>query len=457
MDDSKTVPGAARCPGVCWDDLAVADKNPVPEFLLGQAYSYLGSEPIPVERYVSPEYHRRELDRLWPRVWQFAAREEEFLAPGDTVVYENAGRSYLLVRQADGSIDAFHNVCLHRGRRLRDRNGSASEFRCPYHGFTWNLDGSLKSIPCRWDFPHLESQSMSLPRAQVARWQGYVFIREEARGPSIEEYLGPLVQHFQHWRHDECYTSAWVAKVVPANWKACAEAFMEAFHVNATHPQIMPFTGDANSKYYVWGDHVNLMITPFGISSPHMADQQRDEQWLIDQFVKYNGRVVAAGTTITVPAGETARRAMGDFNRKRFGDMAGRDFSHLSDSEVQDAFTYNIFPNFSPWGGFAPNVVYRWRPWPDQDNCMMEVRVLTRLKPGEPRKPSVPMTLLGPDDSWEGGLGQLGAVLMQDMKNLPAVQLGMKSSKTGFVNLSNYQEVRIRHFHHTLEKYLATP
>jgi len=444
-----------KCPGLSWDELAAADKHPVPEFLLGEAIPDLGTEPIPVEGYVSAEYHARELQNLWPYVWQFAAREEEMLEPGATVVYENAGRSYLLIRQPGGSVRAYYNSCLHRGRRLRDKSGHVQEIRCPYHAFTWNLDGTLKSIPCRWDFPHLVDSELSLPQAEVAHWQGYIFVRDERGGPTIEEYVGPLVEHFALWRHDECYTSAWAARVVPANWKACAEAFMESQHVIATHPQILPFTGDANAKYLAWGDHVNLSITAFGVTSPHLAARERSEQWVIDQFVRYNGRVVEAGTTIEVPEGSTARRAMGDFNRQRFSRMTGRDLGGLSDSLVQDAFTYNVFPNFSPWGGFAPSVVYRWRPWPDQDHCLMEVRVLTRLKPGEPRRPAVPMTLLGPDESWETVLGQLGAVLMQDMANLPSVQIGMKASRTRRLQLAQYQELRIRHFHRTLGRYLS--
>src|SRR5690606_13582093 len=163
--------------------------------------------------------------------------------------------------------------------------------------------------------------------------------------------------------------------------------FMEALHVIATHPQIMAFTGDANSKYSIWGDHVNLAITPFGVPSPHMAGTERDEQWLIDQFLKNNGRVVPQGVNIEVPDGSTASNTMGSYNRKRFGEMSGRNLDYASDSEVQDAYTYNVFPNFSPWGGFAPNIVYRWRPWPDQDHTLMEVRILNRLKPGEELPP----------------------------------------------------------------------
>ena len=449
-------PGFARCPATSFDDLAKADTNPVPEFLLGEdAYRYLGSESLSVERYVDPEFFQRELKEMWPNVWQFAAREEELLEPGQTVVFENAGRSYLLVRQADNSVRAFHNVCLHRGRRLRDNNGAASEFRCPYHGFTWATDGALKHIPCEWDFPHLRDKDMSLPEAEVGHWQGYIFIRENPSGPPLEEYLGDLNPHFARYRHDQCYTSAWAGKLVAANWKVAAEAFMEAMHLITTHPQILPFSGDSNSKYYIWGDHTNLLLTPFGTTSPSIDYGEQSEQWMMDHFLKNNGRVVEPGSTIEVPEGDTTRATMGRHNRRRFGAMSGRDLSQVADAEVQDAMVYNVFPNFAPWGGFAPNIVYRWRPWPDQDHTLMEVRILTRLPPGEPMKPSVPMIMLGEDQSWAEVYGILGEILMQDWGNMPAVQQGLKASKNRKVELANYQEIKIRHFHQTLDKYLS--
>jgi len=448
-------PGFARCPGVSFDDLARADTNPVPDFLLGEgAYSYLGCEPLSVDRYIDSEFFQRELKDMWPNVWQFAAREEELLEPGQTLVFESAGRSYLLVRQADLSVRAFHNVCLHRGRRLRDYAGRVAEFRCPYHGFTWSTDGTLKNIPCEWDFPHLRGRDMSLPEAEVGHWQGYIFIRDNPGGPTLGEYLGPITQHFARFRHDQCYTSAWAAKTVAANWKVCAEAFMEAMHLITTHPQILPFSGDVNSKYFIWGDHANLLLTPFGAPSPSINVGDRGEQWVMNEFLKNNGRVVEPGTSIEVPAGDSARATMGRHNRKRFAAASGRDLSHVSDAEVQDAMVYNVFPNFAPWGGFAPNIVYRWRPWPDQDHTLMEVRILTRLRPGESMKPAVSMTMLGPDQSWAEVYGVLGDILMQDWSNLPAVQAGLRASKNRRIELANYQESKIRHFHQTLDKYL---
>jgi len=458
-DTTRAVPaGTARCPGVGWDDLMREDTVDPPAFMKQEAYEYMGSAPLATERYTSPDFFRRELAAMWPNVWQFAAREEELPDPGDVVVYENAGRSYLVTRQADGSVRAFHNVCLHRGRKLRLDSGWSKDFKCPFHGFTWNTNGSLKEIPCRWDFGHLRDADMQLPEAQVGRWGGYIFVKENDGGATLEEYLAPLPEHFMRWRHEDCVTGAWVAKVIHANWKATAEAFMEAWHSVVTHPQILPFTGDANTRYNVYGDHVNVAYTPFAVMSPHLDPAAHPQQWIIDEFLKYNGRAGGTDLDVKVPEGVSARKAMAAMNRQRFTEMFGHDHSHATDAELLDAFTYNVFPNFAPWGGFMPNIVYRWRPWPDQDSTLMEVRLLMRVPPGAERPRAPVMRLLGEDEPWTaaGELGHaLASVFEQDMANLPYVQDGLKVSKNNRVQLGDYQEIRIRHFHRTLDKYLS--
>jgi len=463
-DPAIEAPGEARCPGTSWADLLDADSRPVPAFLREESYRYLGSDPIPTERYTSSDFMRLEFEKMWSNVWQFAAREEDMPEPGDFVVYDNAGRSYLVMRQEDGSVRAFHNVCLHRGRKLQIESGWTAQLQCPFHGFTWNNDGSLKTIPCQWDFPHLKSaKNMDLPEAEVGRWGGYIFVRDNPGGPSLEEYLAPLPEHFKRWRHEQCTTAIWVAKVVPANWKVTMEAFMEAWHTVVTHPQLLPFTGDANAAYNIWGDNVNVNLVPFATMSPHIQPSEKPEQWIVDEFIKYNGRsgdnYEAGGDpfAVTVPEGVTARRALAESLRENYTRNSGHDHGDATDAELLDALVYNVFPNFAPWGGFMPNIVYRWRPGPNPDTCLMEVRILTRVPPDQPIPRGAPMHYLREDQKWTDApeLGVLGEVFEQDMGNLPYVQEGLKMSKNGEVQLADYQEIRIRQFHQTLMKYIG--
>ena len=465
-DSSLTAQRADRCPGLSYTEMLLGDTRPAPDYLLAESNQELGDEPLDPTRYTSAEFAAAEHEKLWPNIWQFAAREEDLPDPGDTVVYEIGDKSYLLVRQPDGSIKAFHNVCLHRGRLLRDQGGHAVNLRCRFHGFTWNNDGSLKEVPCRWDFGHLDGKDMSLPELKVERWQGFVMVTENHALPPFRDWIGPGVEHYDNWRLDQCHTVAWIGRVMPANWKAAAEAFMEAFHAVVTHPQILGFTADANTRYDLYGDHMNRAITPNGALSPHVRG--RGQRYVLDKINEFLGGD-ARGRFAEDSGGDLrgfsaddpllARKVLAEANREAFHAMDGHDYAAVSDSEVLDNFTYNIFPNFAPWGGLVPNIVYRWRPWGDVDHSLMEVRILMRTPAGTTAPKAPAMHLIGPDEPFTSVAHLIGAglagVFDQDLDNLEAVQKGLKASANRRIELGHYQESRLRHFHRTLDKYLS--
>ena len=97
----------------------------------------------------------------------------------------------LVVRGDDQKIRAFPNTCLHRGRALKDRAGRSDALRCRFHGWTWNLDGSLKEVPCRWDFPHVEQDDYHLRELPTGTWGGFVFINMDPSCESFESYMKP--------------------------------------------------------------------------------------------------------------------------------------------------------------------------------------------------------------------------------------------------------------------------
>jgi nitrite reductase/ring-hydroxylating ferredoxin subunit len=455
-DHDARRPMPAQCPGESVMDIWARDNPPVPDLYKADSFTDLGPTHVKASRYTSADFFEAERTKMWPRVWQMAARDEEFPEPGDLVVYDNLGKSVILVRQPDRSVKAFWNVCLHRGRRLRTESGTASELQCPFHAFTWNTDGSLKNIPCRWDFGHLTDQAMQLPEVRAERFAGYWFINWDGSAPPLDQYLAPLPAHFERWGQERNFTAVWVAKVVKANWKAVAEAFMEAWHSIATHPQILPFTGDANSRYSLWGDHVNLALTPFAVPSPHLG--KIAEMDIIDAFAGGAGRNNEEVQPIVLAPGQTARQALGARNRAALAALGYEaEAATAADAELLDAWTYNVFPNLSPWGGFMSNISYRWRPWPDQNATLMEVRVLAKAPKEGPVPRAAEMVFLGEDEPWSSvtAWGRLGGVYDQDMANLPHVQEGLVSSANDRVELGHYQESRIRHFHATLDKYLA--
>src|SRR3546814_3009319 len=102
-----------------------------------------------------------------------ACRVDELRNVGDTWVYEVASLSFVIVRSDPQTIKAFYNSCLHRGRPLRDCPGQVSHLKCPFHGFTWGLDGGLRGVPAREEFPTVTNEAFRLPEAKVALWGGF--------------------------------------------------------------------------------------------------------------------------------------------------------------------------------------------------------------------------------------------------------------------------------------------
>lgn len=457
---------ADRCPGMSYTDMLRADTRRAPDYLFEETHPELPTDPLPVEPYISEEFARLERERMWPNVWLFAARVDEIPEPGDTVVFDINDKSFLIVRQQDGTIRAFWNACLHRGRKLRTKGGKTPNLRCNFHGFTWNNDGTLKEIPCAWDFKHLEGKDMSLPEVRVNVWQGFVMITENEHIPDFPEWLGPAASHYDRYDFENRYTGMWVKRRIPANWKATAEAFMEAWHSITTHPQLLPFLGDANTRYDLIGDNFNRAITPSGVLSPHMKG--KDQMYVLEKMNEFSGGSDAS-TNRRFNATELpddidpddplmARKVLAEAGRKGFAAQYGYDYSDASDAEILDNFTYNIFPNFSPWIGFLPTLVYRWLPGDTPDWCTMEIRLLFPTPKGQERPRAVECTVIPDDQPFAWAADKMGAglanVFDQDMANLPHVQTGMKSLKSGHMELGKYQDSRVRHFQTTLMKYI---
>jgi phenylpropionate dioxygenase-like ring-hydroxylating dioxygenase large terminal subunit len=442
----------ARSEGPSVQDYLDRDLLPAPAVLREVSSADLGSDDLPTLRYTSQEWHDLEVERVWRRVWQVACREEEIPEVGDTAVYEVADASLIITRTAPGEIKAFHNSCLHRGATLRARDGFVTEFRCPFHGFTWNLDGSLKSIPCEWDFPHVDREGFALPEALVGTWGGWVFINMDRDAMSLEDYLGSFPEKFP-WRQEELVTQAHVVKVLRCNWKVAMEAFIESYHVVSTHPQLLFALGDANTQYDVYPDQPrwSRMITAQGVPSPHLPFEMT-EQEVMDSMI---GQFLGEGAVFPVPDGQTARQLLAMITRSQVQVALGPDVA-ISDSEAVDAIEYSVFPNFVPWGGWS-RINYRFRPHGnDPHECVMDVILLGPAPAGQPRPAPAPVRHLGPDEDWveASELGVLAMIFNQDSGNLPRVQRGLRASVKGSVTLGNYQESRIRHFHQELERWV---
>ena len=449
MADS-VAPTGPRSDGITYQQLLDTDPFPVPAVLRLESPKFLGNADVSNARYTSREWHEREVERLWKRVWQFACREEQIPKVGSHVVYDIANMSFIVVRTGPDEIKAYYNACLHRGRQLKDHSGRCSEFRCPYHGFTWALDGSLASIPARWDFEHVDDAEFALPEAKVGTWAGFVFINPDPNAEPLEDYLGGLPEQFERWKLEDRYIQGHVHKVIRANWKIVQEAFCESYHAPSTHPQTAGYLGDVNSQIDIWDNYARV-ITPGGTPSPLLRGWIPTEEEILRYMLDIRED---EESYIGLPPGQTARAVSAAAARTRWRPVVGDGVDEWSDAEFIDNIDYTLFPNMHPWGAYN-RICYRFRPNGDNHReAIMEIFLLSPFE-GE-RPPAAATTYLGPDDEWTDApeLGMLAKVFSQDSFNMPMVQKGLEATAKPGVTLANYQESKVRWLHEQLGKWV---
>jgi phenylpropionate dioxygenase-like ring-hydroxylating dioxygenase large terminal subunit len=442
-------PGTARSPGTTYQQLLDHDTHEVPAVLRQERPRYMGSEDVPIDRYISREWHDKEVERLWKRAWQFACREEDIPNPGDYYVYEIARLSFIVVRQPDGAVKAFPNACLHRGRRLKDFDGSCSEIRCAFHGFAWSLDGALADVPARWDFPHIDDEAFHLHECQTGQWAGFIFINPDPACEPFDTYIADLREQFADWDLGSFYKEAHVAKVIDANWKIVQEAFCEAYHVNGTHPLVAPYLGDTNSQVDIW-DNCARVITPAGTPSPLLSWTPTEDEMLAAMLdVRHDQDL-----PLRVPEGQTMRSVAADMARKRWGALDPDRAERMSDAELMDSLDYTLFPNFHPWGAYN-RIVYRFRPNGDNHRqAIMECIFLSPFQGERPPPSPIHWIPAGERFSSAAELGMLGKVFDGDLYNMANVQLGLEATFKPGVTLANYQESKVRWLHEKLTEFV---
>ncbi len=218
-----------------------------------ERYPELGTAPVPIEPYISPEFFELERERVFRRTWLNVGRIEQVANPGDFFVKDIAvcNTSVIIVRDREGRVNAFHNVCSHRSNKVVwEAKGACGGFKCRFHAWSYRLDGSLSSVPDEANFFKLDKSELGLTPVAVEVWEGFIFINLSPRPEqSLTEYLGD-------WAHElEGYPFAQNGAVycewrteLRCNWKLIKDAFKEAYHVAFLHRRSLrdSFTGRDN-------------------------------------------------------------------------------------------------------------------------------------------------------------------------------------------------------------------
>ena len=206
-----------------------------PKLFAGVRRPLREAETLPPVCYTSPEFHAREVERIFMKKWNLIGRGDDVPNPGDYMVRALVGVSFVVMRGADGKIRGFVNVCRHRGARLMDGAGTCERIVCPYHGWTYDTDGSLafaNGMETALDF---DPADYGLNEIRLAVWSGFIFVSFDADGPDIDTYLGDLGDHLASYRLGDMVTVKRAEFLVQTNWKSYVENSMESFHHATVH------------------------------------------------------------------------------------------------------------------------------------------------------------------------------------------------------------------------------
>lgn len=445
----------------------------------------LGRGFIPKGRYLDPEFQELEFSKLFTRTWLMVCREEELPAVGCYVEYEIGAYSILVVRNARDSIKAYYNSCRHRGTRLAKDCGRVGSLICPFHGWRWNLDGSIRLILDREEFDHVEADNWNLVSVRCETWAGFVFINMDPTAEPLLDYLSPIPAYFEPFQFENMRLTWWKSFPMPCNWKTALDAFLEGYHVTGTHPQLtradkhnLNIASMKEIENRIWSPtttyerhaHYSSVgrkkdVAPDAVKTPEARDTDDVEdprvsfamsvQYILDDMKglenPYSYR--AAEQLKTAEIAEDGN-VYGKFV-ELYRDVAkseGLDWRDITQEQWALAGTaWNVFPNLILLPNQGSSFGYRARPTlGDPDSCAFEIFALEQ----------VPVTDYGKRtdvkrqhfDDYRAA--DLGDVFMQDMWNAKDVTVGMHSPTYDGHRLSEVQEMTIYNHHRVANRYL---
>ncbi len=213
-----------------------------------------GLEPtLPRDSYLSEAVFQQEKERIFCREWLCVGREEEVPNPGDYLLLEVAGESLLLVRTRENELKAHYNLCRHRGSQLvlgvdpkpraKGRGNFPSGIRCPYHSWTYTLDGALRTAPFLDDSAGFCKEDLPLHPVGLETWGGFIFVNLTPKGPGdparpLVDQLGGAPERIQRYPFMELRTARRISYDVAANWKVLLENYNECYHCGPVHPEL---------------------------------------------------------------------------------------------------------------------------------------------------------------------------------------------------------------------------
>lgn len=406
----------------------------------------LGNDRIASHRFTSTQELDRELATVFARSWLLACPLSDVARPGDAFPFAVGREPLVIVHGPDGEIRAFYNVCRHRGRQIVTRPRNVKSLFCRFHGFDWNLDGTVRDIPDRSCFEgYATDDELVLPGIRCEVWGGFVWINRNPDAEPLAEFLGVVAPQLEAYRLEEHALVEDLMVEWDCNWKIGADAFQEGYHGPVTHPQLQHFLEDSEDMPMDLYDLHNRGLYKIGAPCHRLPEEDRVRA---HPMLK----AMAAGVGVDADQFEGRLEEMRleiQKGRRRVLTERGCDVSALSDDQMTDDHHFFVFPNIT-LNMFAERFsVFRYMPHPtDPAKMTFWLQRFERVGPNEER-PARPPTTYGAGREFRFQ----NEVYNQDAANVPWVQAGVYSESFKGM-LFNTQERRLRHFYKSLDDYL---
>ncbi len=214
---------------------------------------------LPIQAYTSQEWFDREQQTIFSRTWQFAGFIEDLSDPGDYITVQAGLHNIVVLLDDRKQMRAFHNICRHRGTQLLRTSGKRKKFlTCPYHDWTYNLDGKLTAVPERKSqFPDLDLETLCLHKASVDTWRGMIFIHPDPHADSLANWLTPIEPYLGPHKPEQLteYVEGRSRHEINANWKIVVENYIDGYHLAHLHSETLFMYDHRHQQTGFVGDH----------------------------------------------------------------------------------------------------------------------------------------------------------------------------------------------------------
>lgn len=243
---------------------------------------------LPVEAYTEQAWFEREQAEIFSKTWQFAGFVEDVAEAGDYITVQAGLNNILVVKGKDQRLRAFHNLCRHRGTQLLRVSGKSQKaLTCPYHDWTYSLNGELLSVPEeKKEFPNLDKKKLCLQRASVETWLGMIWVHPDPKAESLLHWIGEA-QHYIGPHDPESlieYAEGATEHTIHANWKVVVENYIDGYHLSHLHSSTLAMYNHQKQETGFIGPHF-VFYEPLAESYAKNLESQSDLP-LLDCFTK---------------------------------------------------------------------------------------------------------------------------------------------------------------------------